>query len=343
MQQGSDDLVDVGLSQNAVGDDALDRTEDQGAQLHRIDPEVEQGAPAERRGEVPVVGVDGPAEPEVGLDQEGVADPPLADDLDQRPVGRQEPAPDRLHEEQPPAAGLLCHPCRLPGVERERLLAQDVLARTEEVERVLLMARVGCGDVDHIDVGVGRERFVVAVPGRDVEAVPEDLGAFGRARGDGRDGAPLDELHPFGEPGGDGARADDPPADHRPIPVHPASVRHWPCDDGAWIPPTARRLVLMITLSSGPAWDNAPSSRARPVRSHDRRTMSDHFTPQPEHHFTFGLWTVGNPGRDPFGTEVRAPLDPGRLRAPTRRPRRLRRELPRQRPRALRLVGRRAR
>ena len=38
--------------------------------------------------------------------------------------------------------------------------------------------------------------------------------------------------------------------------------------------------------------------------------MPDRFTPQPEDHFTFGLWTVGNPGRDPFGHEVRAPLDP---------------------------------
>jgi len=38
--------------------------------------------------------------------------------------------------------------------------------------------------------------------------------------------------------------------------------------------------------------------------------MADPFTPRPEHRFTFGLWTVGNPGRDPFGTEVRAPLDP---------------------------------
>ncbi|MFQ5699450.1 MAG: xylose isomerase [Myxococcota bacterium] len=37
---------------------------------------------------------------------------------------------------------------------------------------------------------------------------------------------------------------------------------------------------------------------------------NDPFQPQPEHHFTFGLWTVGNPGRDPFGSEVRAPLDP---------------------------------
>jgi xylose isomerase len=38
--------------------------------------------------------------------------------------------------------------------------------------------------------------------------------------------------------------------------------------------------------------------------------MSDHLTPKPEHKFTFGLWTVGNRGRDPFGHEVRPPLDP---------------------------------
>src|SRR5262245_10012724 len=37
--------------------------------------------------------------------------------------------------------------------------------------------------------------------------------------------------------------------------------------------------------------------------------MSD-FTPKPEHHFTFGLWTVGNPGRDPFGDPVRPPISP---------------------------------
>ena len=38
--------------------------------------------------------------------------------------------------------------------------------------------------------------------------------------------------------------------------------------------------------------------------------MTDALTPRPEHHFTFGLWTVGNPGGDPFGHEVRSPLDP---------------------------------
>jgi xylose isomerase len=35
------------------------------------------------------------------------------------------------------------------------------------------------------------------------------------------------------------------------------------------------------------------------------RATNDAYTPRPEHHFTFGLWTVGNPGRDPFGDAVR--------------------------------------
>jgi len=37
---------------------------------------------------------------------------------------------------------------------------------------------------------------------------------------------------------------------------------------------------------------------------------NDAYTPRPEHKFTFGLWTVGNPGRDPFGEPVRTPLTP---------------------------------
>jgi xylose isomerase len=36
----------------------------------------------------------------------------------------------------------------------------------------------------------------------------------------------------------------------------------------------------------------------------------DALTPRPEHRFTFGLWTVGNPGRDPFGAPTREPVDP---------------------------------
>src|SRR5579884_3312420 len=34
------------------------------------------------------------------------------------------------------------------------------------------------------------------------------------------------------------------------------------------------------------------------------------FQPRPEHKFTFGLWTVGNRGRDPFGDAVRSPISP---------------------------------
>lgn len=38
--------------------------------------------------------------------------------------------------------------------------------------------------------------------------------------------------------------------------------------------------------------------------------MLDQFQPKPEHKFSFGLWTVGNRGRDPFGDFVREPISP---------------------------------
>jgi xylose isomerase len=40
--------------------------------------------------------------------------------------------------------------------------------------------------------------------------------------------------------------------------------------------------------------------------------MTD-YTPKPEHKFTFGLWTVGNIGRDPFGGPVREAKSPADL------------------------------
>jgi xylose isomerase len=36
----------------------------------------------------------------------------------------------------------------------------------------------------------------------------------------------------------------------------------------------------------------------------------DSLQPRPEHKFTFGLWTVGNTGSDPFGTSTRPRIDP---------------------------------
>lgn len=41
--------------------------------------------------------------------------------------------------------------------------------------------------------------------------------------------------------------------------------------------------------------------------------MSDRFQPKPEHKFSFGLWTVGSTGRDPFGEPVREKLSPVEL------------------------------
>ena len=36
----------------------------------------------------------------------------------------------------------------------------------------------------------------------------------------------------------------------------------------------------------------------------------ENYHPRPEHKFSFGLWTVGNRGRDPFGDAVRPPIPP---------------------------------
>ena len=41
--------------------------------------------------------------------------------------------------------------------------------------------------------------------------------------------------------------------------------------------------------------------------------MTDLYQPKPEHKFTFGLWTVGSVGRDPFGEPVRGRLSPAEL------------------------------
>ena len=41
--------------------------------------------------------------------------------------------------------------------------------------------------------------------------------------------------------------------------------------------------------------------------------MANPYEPKPEHKFTFGLWTVGNVGSDPFGSAVRNKLSPVEL------------------------------
>ena len=41
--------------------------------------------------------------------------------------------------------------------------------------------------------------------------------------------------------------------------------------------------------------------------------MTDLYEPKPEHKFSFGLWTLGNRGRDPFGDAVRATIRPTQI------------------------------
>lgn len=44
-----------------------------------------------------------------------------------------------------------------------------------------------------------------------------------------------------------------------------------------------------------------------------KRKTNGQYAPKPEHKFSFGLWTVGNRGRDPFGDFVRPALKPTEL------------------------------
>jgi xylose isomerase len=44
-----------------------------------------------------------------------------------------------------------------------------------------------------------------------------------------------------------------------------------------------------------------------------QRYPADVYTPRPEHHFTFGLWTVGNRGADSWGAAVRAAVPAPRI------------------------------
>jgi xylose isomerase len=52
--------------------------------------------------------------------------------------------------------------------------------------------------------------------------------------------------------------------------------------------------------------------RGKNLKEYKEPSMSD-YTPKPEHKFTFGLWTVGNRGADPFGSAVRAHKSPAEL------------------------------
>ena len=71
--------------------------------------------------------------------------------------------------------------------------------------------------------------------------------------------------------------------------------------------------------------------------------MNEPYQPKPEHKFTFGLWTLGNRGRDPFGDAVRPTFPRQRYRFGAGRNRSLGRQPARQRPGSHRCHRRRSR
>ena len=78
---------------------------------------------------------------------------------------------------------------------------------------------------------------------------------------------------------------------------------------------------MVLVQTSGGIACSAPSLAAIatiaqhkvPKNANHRMSRQDDYTPRPEHHFTFGLWTVGNVGRDPFGDPVRPAISPTRI------------------------------
>ena len=92
--------------------------------------------------------------------------------------------------------GRLDHPFRVRGRQRERLLAQDVLAGLRGGDRPIHVHVVGQRDVDRVDVGVRQQRLVRAVRGRDAEFVRDGSGVGRVARGDRDDLGARRSTHP---------------------------------------------------------------------------------------------------------------------------------------------------
>ena len=67
-------------------------------------------------------------------------------------------------------------------VERDRLLAQHVLARLERADRPRHMQLVGQRIVDRLDLGVGQQVFVGSIGAGDAEALAAARALAGRAR-----------------------------------------------------------------------------------------------------------------------------------------------------------------
>ena len=163
--------------------------------------------------------------PEVGLDEAGFADHTIVEQLDELAVGRQEPRPHRLHQEQAAIACGVDHPTTLRSVQRERLLAQHVLARLQEHERVAFVARLRSSYVHDVDQRVSRQLLIAAMRVRHVEPLGECSRPIDRSRPDRHEFGIIDQDEVVGEPDRHCPRPGDPPPHaHRGASITPGST-----------------------------------------------------------------------------------------------------------------------
>ena len=153
-------LVDAGDPDVGDRGDVLGLAEQHQRELHRVQPDVEQRATSERSREQPVVGIERRAEAERARDHANLTDAPLVDERAQVHIPRKEPGPHRLHEEAALRDGAVGHRDDLLLVDRERLLAEHVLAAVEEQQRVGAMTAVRRADVHDVDLVIRGQRFV---------------------------------------------------------------------------------------------------------------------------------------------------------------------------------------
>ncbi len=162
LEHCGDVFVDSGGADVTARDDRFHRSEHELAEVDRVDAEIEQCATALREVEVAMGGDHLGTPTKARLDEERLADARVIEQVTQRSVGRKEARPHGFHEEALLRFGSRDHLVRLRRVERERLLAEHVLAGGEEQQRVGRMTRMRRGDVHGIDVGVVGERLVAA-------------------------------------------------------------------------------------------------------------------------------------------------------------------------------------
>ena len=138
--------------------------EHEGAELHRVDAEIERcSATHMARANNRCSAATGARNPKSASTSSGRPRPPSSSRPATHPGGRKEAAPHGLHEEPLAAAGGDRHGFGPGQVDRERLLAEHVLAGLEGRHGHLVVEAVGDGDVDRVDIVVG-EQLPVRTP-----------------------------------------------------------------------------------------------------------------------------------------------------------------------------------